>query len=76
MVETVDVIDSGMEYISPTFELYECTVCKKRYKVDMGCSMIRMPKLKILAHIATYGRIDGCCTAMSLKEIKDESIQD
>jgi hypothetical protein len=62
-------------YVSPTFELYECMVCKKRYKLQVGSSITDNPKIRIMSQIVNYGPLDGCCTAGSLREIKDESTQ-
>ena len=63
-------------YVSPTFQLYECTVCKKRYKVEVGSSIVDNPRVRIMQHLMMqYIRVpkeDRCCTVASVIEIKDE----
>ena len=65
-------------YKSPTFELYECSVCKKRYQVQVGTSITDNPHVKLMQHFANmlYGSEGGCCTVGTMTEIKDEGTQD
>jgi len=67
-------------YVSPTFQLYECTVCKKRYQVQVGSSITDNPKIKIMQHLMmqylSVPKEDRCCTVASVVEIDDESNQD
>ena len=59
-------------YISPTFKLYECIICKKQYKITVGTSMIDNFNIKIMQTLLNSDGLNNCCTSGTLKEIKDE----
>ena len=67
-------------YVSPTFQLYECTVCKKQFKIQVGCSITDTPNMRIMQHLLmeylSVPKEERCCTVASVIEVKDEkSIQ-
>ncbi len=65
-------------YVSPTFQLYECTVCKKRFKVQVECSITDSPNIRIMQHLMmeylSLPKEDRCCTLASLIEVAEPEI--